>query len=180
MAPTSRDLPQPTPPLLAHASVRGRLAQKAVACPSTHQCTAVDQVGREVTFNPAAGASVTGTSLTASAQGTVGVKVGCPAGESSCTGTITLKTLTAVSAARARQSKKPKAGILTLAAASFKVAGGQVATVKLHLSAKARRLLAHTHVLRVRATIVSHDPAGAPHTTQAVVTIRPANAKRKG
>ena len=71
-------------------------------------------------------------------------------------------------------------GILTLAAASFKVAGGHVATVKLHLSAKACRLLARTHALRVRATILSHDPAGATHTTQAVVTIRPANAKRRG
>lgn len=115
-------------------------------------------------------AKLTSTSLTVSPSGTISVKVTCPAGESRCTGTITLRTLKAVSAsATAHQAKKR---ILTLAVGSFTVAGGQVTTVKLHLSAKARKLLARAHVLRARATIVAHDPPGTTHTTQTIVTLR--------
>ena len=128
---------------------------------------------------PVPEAELASTSLTASASGTVLVEVSCPAGESSCTGTVTLRTLNAVSArATAHQSKKPKAAILTLAVGSFKVAGGQVTTVKLHLSSAARTLLAHTHVLRARARIFARDPAGATHTAQTTITIRAARAAR--
>lgn len=121
-------------------------------------------------------ATLASTSLTAGSQGVLSVTVSCPAEVSSCTGTITLKTLTAASAASAHQSKKSKAMILTLAVGSFKVVGGYTTTVKLHLSAKARTLLARTRVLHVRATIVAHDPAGATHTTQTILTIRAARA----
>jgi len=124
-------------------------------------------------------AKLASTSLTASSSGTVSVKVTCPAGESSCTGTLTLRTLTAVIAATGHQSKKSKAAILALASGSFKVAGGHVTTVKLHLSAKARALLARTHVLRARATIVAHDPAGATHTTETIVTLRAPSTHRR-
>jgi hypothetical protein len=76
-----------------------------------------------------------------------------------------------VSAARAA---KKKASVLTLATGSFTVAGGKVATVKLHLSAKARVLLARLRTLRARATLVAHDPGGATQTTQTIVTLRAA------
>ena len=62
--------------------------------------------------------------------------------------------------------------VLTLAAGSFTVVGGKIAAVTLRLSARARALLARMHVLRVQAVIVAHDPAGATHTTQAIVTLR--------
>jgi outer membrane protein assembly factor BamB len=126
---------------------------------------------------PVPDAKLASTSLAASSSGSVTVKVTCPAGESSCTGTITLRTLTAVIAGTTgHQSKKPKAAILTLAVGSFKVAGGQTTTVKLHLSAQARRLLTRVHVLHARATIVAHDATGATHTLQTTVTIRVAKA----
>jgi PKD domain-containing protein len=126
---------------------------------------------------PVPEARLLSTSLTASAAGIVSVKVTCPATETSCSGTVTLRTLTAVSAgASAGLAKKHHAAILTLASGPFKVAGGQVATVKLHLSSKARALLARTHVLRARATIFARDPAGATHTTVTIVTIRAAKA----
>jgi hypothetical protein len=103
----------------------------------------------------------------------VNVKVTCPTGKSSCTGTVILRTLKAVIAtATVHQSKKRKAAILTLASGSFRLAGGQVKTLTLRLSAEARKLLATTHVLRARATIVAHDPTGAKHTTQTIVTLR--------
>jgi len=118
-------------------------------------------------------ARLVSTALQVSAAGAVSVKVSCPTGESRCSGAVTLRTLAAVSVPAARAAKK-KASVLTLATGSFTVAGGKVATVKLHLSAKARVLLARVHTLRARATLVAHDPAGATHTTQTIVTLRAA------
>jgi hypothetical protein len=130
---------------------------------------------------PIPDAELASTALTANSSGTFIVRVTCPAGESSCSGTITLRTLTAVSASSTgRQANISKARILTLASGPFKVAGGHVKTIKLHLSAKARKLLAHSHVLHARATIVAHDPAGRTHTARTLVTIVQARVSRSG
>jgi hypothetical protein len=123
-------------------------------------------------------ATLAHTSVTAGPEGTVSLEMSCPAETISCTGTITLKTLTAVSTAIAHHFKKRRPVILTLGVGSFKVPGGHLATIKLHLSPEARALLSRTHVLRARATIVAHDPTGATHTTQTILTIRAARAKR--
>jgi hypothetical protein len=53
-----------------------------------------------------------------------------------------------------------------------------VITVKLHLSAEGRTLLARRHVLHGPATIVAGDAAGATHTSQATITIHTAKAPR--
>jgi hypothetical protein len=118
-------------------------------------------------------ASFAGTSLSVSAKGAFVIKVNC-GGQSSCSGTVTLRTLSAVSAGAHRRK-----AILTLASGSFSVAGGHRANVTLHLSPKARVLLARSHTLRVRATIVGRDSAGNAHTTLSVVTLRAAAAHRK-
>ena len=115
------------------------------------------------------------TSLTESASGAVAVKISCPATESSCAGTVTLRTSGAVVAS----ARKPRAAVLSLASGSFTVPGGKVKTITLHLSAKARALLAKSHSLRIRVTIVAHDPAGVTHTTQVVVTLHAAKPARK-
>jgi len=112
-------------------------------------------------------ASFAGTSVSVSSSGTFVIKINC-LGQSSCTGTVTLRTLTAVRAGAGKRK------ILTLTLGSFAVAGGHVATVKLKLSAAARKLLASSRVLRTRATIAAHDSAGALHTTQATFTLRSA------
>jgi len=118
-------------------------------------------------------AKLVSTSLTASSAGTVIVRVSCPTGESSCAGTVTLRTLSAVSSGvTVSRHQKAKPAILTLAVGAFKVAGGQARTVKLRLSSGARGLLAHTRVLRARATLLAHDPAGARDNTMMTVTIR--------
>jgi hypothetical protein len=117
-------------------------------------------------------ATLAGTSLAVTAAGAFPVKVSCPAGETACTGTITLKTLSAVAA-----GGKKKA-ILTLASGSFSVTGGTTKTITLHLSAKARTLLAHSHVLRGGATLVAHDASGASHTTLVTVTLKAAKKKK--
>jgi hypothetical protein len=121
-------------------------------------------------------ATIAGTSLTVSSSGTLSVKVSCPAGESVCSGTVTLRTLGAVTARAAAHKRKTKASVLTLAAGSFTVAGGQVKAITLHLSSAARALLARSHVLRIRATVVAHDPTGATDTTQVTVTLSPAKS----
>ena len=121
-------------------------------------------------------AVVAGSSLSVSSTGAVTLKISCPAGVRACTGTVTLKTLTAVSAkASASAAKK---SILTLASGLFMVSGGQTKTVTLHLSSKARALLAHSHVLRVKATVIAHNALGASSTVASVVTLRPAQKKK--
>jgi hypothetical protein len=123
---------------------------------------------------PTPDATLASTSLTVSKAGTVSVEVTCPPDESTCTGTITLRTLNAVTASTtSRQARKR---IVTLASGSFTVAGGKVTTVKLHLSGEAHKLLARTHALRARATIIAHDPLGTTHTTQTIVTLRAVRA----
>jgi uncharacterized repeat protein (TIGR01451 family) len=129
---------------------------------------------------PVPDAELASLALTASASGAVSVRVSCPAAESSCAGTITLRTLNAVIAgASGHRSKRSKPAILTLAVGAFNVAGGLTATVTLHLSAKARTLLARIHALLSRATIVARDPAGSTHTASSTVTIRAAKATRR-
>jgi hypothetical protein len=121
------------------------------------------------TTPPVPDAELASTALAVSATGAVTVTVRCPAGESRCIGTITLRTLTTVNAGAGGHPAAKR--ILTLATGPFTVAGGRVAKVKLRLSAKARGLLAREHVLRVRATILAHDTAGAAHISQATVAL---------
>jgi PKD repeat protein len=113
--------------------------------------------------------SVASTSLAVSKSGGVSLKVSC-AGQGSCTGTVTLRTLSAVAASAKKR-------VLTLASGSFSVPAGGAKAVALHLSAKARALLARSHVLRVRATIVGRDASGGSHTSSFVVTLKAAKAK---
>jgi PKD repeat protein len=120
--------------------------------------------GFQEIHNPSA--TIAGTSLSVSAAGAFALKIGCPAGEVSCMGTATLRTLTAVSAGRSKKA------VLTLASGSFTVAGGQSKVVTLHLSARGRALLARVHVLRAQVTLVAHDSAGVSKTNKATVTLR--------
>jgi PKD repeat protein len=120
-------------------------------------------------------ARLASTSLAVNSAGAVELDVICPAGTSSCAGTVTLRTLGAVVVGTARNSrgrvKKRKTTVLTLASGTFNLAGGHEESVKLRLSAEARALLAPSDALHVRATIAAHDPASTIRTTQALVTL---------
>jgi PKD repeat protein len=106
-----------------------------------------------------------GSNLAVTRKGTVAITVRCM-GQSSCAGTITLRTLTAVSAKARKQ-------ILALGSGSFAtIAGGQSKSVSVHLSSKALKLLAHSHTLRVRVTIVAHGSDGSLHTNLITITLR--------
>jgi hypothetical protein len=103
------------------------------------------------------------------------VKVDCSMAQGACSGTIALRTLTAVG----RRPKRGKAVALTLATGTFAVPSGRPATVKLRLSVRARALLARMRELRVRATIVAHDAEGATYTEHTIVTIRVAGSHKQ-
>jgi hypothetical protein len=134
----------------------------------------------ELKTQQAHGAELASRSLRANRSGNVSVEVTCPAAETSCSGTVTLRTVNAVSAdVAAGESKKSKAAILTLARGSFTAPGGHSTTVNLHLSAGARTVLARSRVLHARATIVSHDPLGASSTTETAVTLRAPDVTRR-
>lgn len=115
-------------------------------------------------------AKLASNQLSVSAAGGVPVKVSCPVG-ASCMGTITLRTIGAVSASVLRDHAAKKA-VLTLATATFTVSGGKVKLLMLHLSAKARKLLAKARTLRAKATLLAHDSSGASHTSVSTVTLK--------
>jgi hypothetical protein len=123
--------------------------------------------------------AVASRSVTVSSAGAFTLKLQCPAGATSCTGTVTLKTPKAVVARVAHAAKKRKAQILTLATASFTIAGDQVKSVTLHLSSTARTLLAHSHELSALATIVARNAADESATTKASLTLRSAKGAKK-
>ena len=160
----------------AAAKRRHEEEEAAAAAAKRHQEEAQAKVAVLSVKESSPDATIASTSLQASATGAVSIKIKCPAGESSCAGTVTLRTLNAVIAGVAGVAKT-KAAVLTLAHGPFVVPGGKAKTVTLHLSAKARALLARVRTLRIRVTIVAHNPAGAMHTTQTVATLSEAKPK---
>jgi hypothetical protein len=144
-------------------AARARAAEEAARTAAETHSTGSTGIASFTVTNP--DATLASSSLLAPANGSFTVKIACPAGETSCEGTVTVQTAGAVVASA-------KAHVLTMATGTFKVAGGKVATIKLHLSRKARSLLARKHTLRVRVTIASHDPSGSSHTSRALATLR--------
>jgi hypothetical protein len=51
--------------------------------------------------------------------------------------------------------------------------------VTLHLSVKARALLARVRTLRARATLLAHDLQGASHSAHTIVTLHAPRAHRR-
>jgi hypothetical protein len=114
---------------------------------------------------PAPLATLASRTLRVTAAGALTVRLGCPAGVASCAGSLVLRTLTALSAGgRARR-------VLTLASGSFKIAGGRVGAVTLHLGRTARLLLSRLRRLRAKATLNLRDAAGHAHVSRSTVTL---------
>ena len=139
------------------------LAGQGAAPPSSGQGgTAGFKAVRAVTPT----ATLRGATLQASAEGRLVLRIACPAGASGCSGSVTVRTLGAAVAAPGSH-----AGVLTLASGRFEIAGGQVAAVRLRLTARARALLARKGAVRVRVTTVAHDSAGDTATSHANATL---------
>jgi hypothetical protein len=155
----------------AKAAAEKAAAEKAAAEKAAAEVAAKKQIEETALAHTAV---VGGTSLTVSSSGAITIKLSCPGAVSSCTGSVTLRTLKAVIARHA------KASILTLGSGTFTVAGGQAKAITLHLSSAALKVLARSHVLQARATIVVRNPAtGGSHTTQFTLTLRPAKRKHR-
>jgi PKD repeat protein len=160
-----------------------KVEEKHVALPVTLSVPPVEHPA-PAPAAPIPDARLAGTALVASASGMVHLVVTCPAGETGCTGTVTLRTLGAVSiqAAGSRvHAKKRRSAVVTLASGAFKVGGGQQGSVALRLSSLARSLLAQarTHSILIRATLVAHDSAGTTHTTQMALSLQAAKRRVK-
>jgi hypothetical protein len=154
--PEPKPEPQPGPPVITPTTTSpggGVLPSKAVSPSATVASAATVSV---------------------SSSGALSLKVSCPAGATTCIGTVTLRTASAVSAAAGR-----KKTVLTLATGSFSVSGGKTQTITLHLSGAARKLLAKLHVLHARASIAAHDPAGESASTAKLLMLHPAPVKHK-
>jgi PKD domain len=113
-----------------------------------------------------------GGTLTVAPSGVFSLKLTCPIGNMECMGAVVVKTLTAVAARSPRVAAAAKKAILTLASGSFTISAGQVKVLKLHLSAKAKKLLAKLHTVRARVIIAAHNPLGLSAPTTKVVTLK--------
>jgi hypothetical protein len=155
------------------AEQQGRqLAEAAAAAAAKHQEEEAAKQGVLAAKEASPDAAIASTSLQASPSGAVSITISCPTGVNACAGTVTLRTLGPV-----RAAARAKPAVLALAAGSFTVPGGGVRKITLHLSAKARALLARSHVLRVRATTLAHNPTGETHTGQKVLLLRAPKAR---
>jgi iron transport multicopper oxidase len=150
----------------------GEEAAKPPTAPRASVLGVVPFTGPGTSKGPGPLATLTSRALVVGRNGVLSLRLSCPGGESACAGTVSLQTLTAV-----RTTGSKRARILTLASASFRVAGGHTTTVHLRLSPFGRRLLARNHRIRLRAVIAAHDAAGRRHTTRLIVTVRAARSR---
>ncbi|HEX5225831.1 MAG TPA: PKD domain-containing protein [Solirubrobacteraceae bacterium] len=119
-------------------------------------------------------ARILGSSVRVTPAGAFKLHIACPAGGGACAGTVTLKSTTGGS------RKGSGHTFVTLATARFRVAAGRTATVTMHLVGRSRAKLARARLLRARGTVSTRDTAGASATTHALLTLRPARARRRG
>ena len=94
------------------------------------------------------------SSISVNSGGALTLKLSCPSG-ATCSGTVSLQTAKAVGARKGKHKS-----ILTVATTSFSLSGGQTKSITLHLSAAARTLLAKSHSLAARLTLVANGPHG--------------------
>ena len=118
---------------------------------------------------PAPLARLARTSLRASRSGRVVIHLSCPAGVSTCAGTITLR-LRAVGTRR-----RPRTMLVT---GAFSIASGGTGTVVLHLSGTQFGLLERTRTLHGLAVVDSRLPGGGSHAVTSTVTLE-ASARRR-
>jgi PKD repeat protein len=107
--------------------------------------------------------------LRVSPAGRVVLHLSCPAGASTCTGTVTLRLLTPAGPARSRRGHLKAPATSSVA---FSIAVGQVGAVVIRLDGAALALLGRSHTARALATVESGAAPGAHHTTTSAVTLR--------
>jgi len=172
-------LPQPSPPVSEEPPAQALPPATAGSSKASSPPPLVSPIGgaQEPQAAPSPGAlpavvavELARASFAVGAGGALLLPVRCAGGERRCIGTITLRTLGAVTIGIAGRQAARR--VLTLASSSFAVAGGRVLAVKLRLSSSARALLARLRVLHARATIVARNGVGVADATSRTVTIR--------
>ena len=123
-------------------------------------------------------AQLASASLTASASGLVRIRLRCEPAGAPCSGAIVLRALRAVAGTGPGGGAQHRFAPMSLGSVIFTTAGGRT-TFDLHLTAAARRLLAHVHILRPLLTISSRAGAGGLHTTRLAVTLRALKTARR-
>jgi len=146
-------------------------APQASSPPATEPVTAAplpflpEIVPRPITVLAGTRAAVLGTS-------SLTLLLTCPQNETTCWGTVTVRTAKPVPIPGEASKKEPRSAIPTLASGYFSVFGGRVESVTLRLSSIARSLLAGYRPLPALVTIAAHDLAGKHHTTRTNLTLR--------
>lgn len=102
----------------------------------------------------------------AGASSAVVARIGCPATERSCSGTIALTAKTSVRVGRGRRAKT-KTRTVTVGSASFTVDGGKTASVTVKLNGAGRALLRRARSLPVAVVVRATDAAGNGATKRA-------------
>jgi PKD repeat protein len=108
---------------------------------------------------PAPGAASARIAAAVSRAGQVTVTVSCPAGNTTCAGTVQLQTAAMVAAGHGKRAQ------LLLGRASFDVAGGKSEVLHVHLSSKGLALLQKNHSVRAIATITTLAGSGRAQVT---------------
>ncbi len=124
-------------------------------------------------FGPVPLASLATTRLGASRRGAVSLHVRCPAGESWCKGTVTLRTVVAVHIPGRRRP-----AFATIGTGTFDVAGGHALAVVVDLTHLGRELLSRHRLLPALAVLAARDAAGRSHTATALVHLEEDSAHR--
>ncbi len=118
-----------------------------------------------------------------SRRGMVSVVVSCPGGQTSCAGTVALRTAKPVvlPIAHKHGRRRERRGVLALGAVTFRIAGGRHQTVEIHLAVAGLALLRKAHSLRAVAAVSAVNPQGMRSLRTFATTLRypPANAKSK-
>jgi hypothetical protein len=122
-----------------------------------------------------AGISLLGTRLTVSRSGRLVVRLACASWTGGCKGTITLRTLSAVTARSARTRKS----ILMLAEGRFNIRAGHREALPLRMAPRARRLMLRARLLRASVAIAMRDSSGALLRVHTSATLRLATPHRR-
>jgi hypothetical protein len=110
--------------------------------------------------------TISGATLRMDRRGNVRLALGCPAASATrCRGAVTL---------RARLAGR----LRTVGTTGFVVRHGKRASVRVHLSRRARLAVAHKHRLAVVATVRATDATGAAGTSTRSLLVRPAKHRR--
>jgi HYDIN/CFA65/VesB family protein/ASPM-SPD-2-Hydin domain-containing protein/putative pyrroloquinoline-quinone-binding quinoprotein len=115
-------------------------------------------------------ARITSRRLNATRAGSLAVSLGCESTGTRCTGVLTLRTASAVRGAASTSGSRR--AVLTLAKASFSVAGGHTGSVHLRLSREALTLLARTGTLSTRASLAPSGKAATLARASALLPLR--------